>query len=411
MSDVCGSRAPQKKNKKDRAAWSDRLRRRTRRRAIELVLVARIPLDDPSRGPSIRPTGNANVRALLAHAHSHATCCVSVAISARLECGSGGPPRPAQQCSSSAPPFPCSCSAPRRRARPPLWRAGGGSRAEPSPRSSSFCRPCSTSRRLCACERRADCRSQAAPSIVPKSTVAILAQERAVAHRLRPASVGIRPPDLGSRLTESSGVRGRVSADGAHPSLPRSGAMPLTSKDLEALQGLMAAQLSPIPTGLPSLQDSVGAHFQAVNQQLTTLTQEQEPLAREQRQRAQEAEAKFARLRRVGLPSARLHTCAHGSGWHGRLRGAIAARVRVAVGAALVAARPRQTVADTAAAVRPRSAASRWRRLWRPAGGGVAPHRAPKAWRTARRHGAIRCAIGSATFKGCRRNSQGALRS
>lgn len=47
-------------------------------------------------------------------------------------------------------------------------------------------------------------------------------------------------------------------------------------RGLEALQGKVAAQAGPIQTGLQSLQDSVGARFQAVNKKLTTHSKEHE---------------------------------------------------------------------------------------------------------------------------------------
>lgn len=132
------------------------------------------------------------------------------------------------------------------------------------------------------------------------ASVAILAQESPGSHRPRPPSVGSPSPDFGTRLKESSGLRGREFTDGAaaKPLSPLAhAAMPLTQEDLQALQGMMASQLGPIQSGLQSLQDSVGAQFQAVNQQLTTLTREQERLAREQMKQAEEAEVKFAKIR------------------------------------------------------------------------------------------------------------------
>lgn len=73
--------------------------------------------------------------------------------------------------------------------------------------------------------------------------------------------------------------------------------MPLTQEDIAALQGMVATQLGPIQTGLQALQESVGVQLNAVKQQLTTLTTEQERLAREHMKQAHEAEDKFARLR------------------------------------------------------------------------------------------------------------------
>lgn len=72
--------------------------------------------------------------------------------------------------------------------------------------------------------------------------------------------------------------------------------MPLRQEDLQALQGLMAAQLSLVQCRWQSLQDSVGAQFQAVNQQVTTSTNEQQRLAHEQMKQTQEAETKLARI-------------------------------------------------------------------------------------------------------------------